>query len=199
MAAKIVFYARVSTRDQKPDSQIAAARRLGVSDTHIFVEKASGARHDRPVLDKAIAARETGDTLACFKLDRLGRSLAHLVKVIEDLEARGVHFMTAEDGLSTKGSTGKLVLNMLGAIAQFERNLMLERTRAGLAAARAKGRVGGRRRKMGPAEVVRARQMLNKGELSADDVASMLKVSRRTLFRELRAARERETVTETAR
>jgi DNA invertase Pin-like site-specific DNA recombinase len=111
---------------------------------------------------------EKGDTLACFKLDRLGRSIAHLVKVIEDLDARGVHFMTAEDGLSTKGSTGKLVLNILGSIAQFERNLMLERTRAGLAAARAKGRVGGRRRKMGPAEVTKARQMLGKGELNAD-------------------------------
>jgi DNA invertase Pin-like site-specific DNA recombinase len=119
MAPKIVFYARVSKRDQKPDSQIAAARRLGVRDHHIFVEKASGARHDRPVLDKALTALEKGDTLACFKLDRLGRSLAHLVEVFEDLEARGVHFMTAEDGLSTKGTTGKLVLNILGSIAQF--------------------------------------------------------------------------------
>jgi DNA invertase Pin-like site-specific DNA recombinase len=195
MAPKIVFYARISTREQKPDSQIAAARRLGVKDAHIFVEKASGARHDRPVLDKAFLALEKGDTLACFKLDRLGRSLAHLVKVIEDLDARGIHFMTAEDGLSTKGSTGKLVLNILGSIAQFERNLMLERARAGLAAARAKGRVGGRRRKMGPVEVTKARQMLSKGELNADDVASMLRVSRRTLFRELRAARDREALT----
>ena len=100
--------------------------------------------------------------------------------------------MTTEDGLSTKGSTGKLVLNILASIAQFERNLMLERTRAGLAAARAQGRVGGRRRKMGPAEVTRARQLLAKGEVNADDVAGMLKVSRRTLFRELRVARERE-------
>jgi Resolvase, N terminal domain len=102
--------------------------------------------------------------------------------------------MTAEDGLSTKGSAGKLVLNILGSIALFERNLMLERTRAGLAAAKAKGRIGGRRRKMGPAEVTRARQMLSKGELNADDVASMLRVSRRTLFRELRAARDREAI-----
>jgi hypothetical protein len=138
-----------------------------------------------------------GCTLACFKLDRLGRSLAHLVKVIEDLDARGVHFMTAEDGLSTKGTTGKLVLNILGSIAQFERNLMLERTRAGLAAAKAKGRIGGRRRKMGPAEVTRARHLLSKGELNADDVASMLKVSRRTLFREMRAARDREVISAT--
>jgi DNA invertase Pin-like site-specific DNA recombinase len=75
MAPKIVFYARVSTRDQKPDSQIAAARHLGVSDAHIFVEKASGARHDRPVLDKALAALEKGDPLGCVRLDRLGRSL----------------------------------------------------------------------------------------------------------------------------
>jgi DNA invertase Pin-like site-specific DNA recombinase len=120
-----------------------------------------------------------------------------LVKVIEDLDARGVHFMTAEDGLSTKGTTGKLVLNILGSIAQFERNLMLERTRAGLAAAKAKGRIGGRRRKMGPAEVTRARHLLSKGELNADDVASMLKVSRRTLFREMRAARDREVISAT--
>src|SRR5262245_39719638 len=116
MAPKTVFYARVSTRDQSPASQVAAAHRLGVKDQHIYVEKASGARHDRPVLEKALAALERGDTLACFKLDRLGRSLAHLVRVIEDLDARGIHFMTAEDGLSTKGSTGKLVLNILGSI-----------------------------------------------------------------------------------
>ena len=194
MAPKTVFYARVSTRDQKPDSQIAAARRLGVKDAHIFIEKASGARHDRPMLDKTLAALEEGDTLAVFKLDRLGRSLSHLVKVLEDLDARGVHFMTAEDGLSTKGSTGKLVLNILGSIAQFERNLMLERTRAGLAAARAKGRIGGRPRRMGPTDVTKARGLLAKGEVNADDVAGMFKVSRRTLFRELRAAREREQV-----
>ena len=192
MAPKTVFYARVSTRDQKPDGQVAAARRLGVKEAHIFVEKASGARHERPVLDKVLAGLEKGDTLAVWKLDRLGRSLAHLVAVMEDLETRGVHFVTTEDGLSTKGSTGKLVLNILASVAQFERNLMLERTRAGLAAARAKGRIGGRRRKMLPADVTRARQLLAKGEVNADDVAGMLKVSRRTLFRELRAARERE-------
>ena len=142
--------------------------------------------------------RSRVDTLACFKLDRLGRSLAHLVRVIEDLDTRGIHFMTAEDGLSTKGSTGKLVLNILGSIAQLERNLMLERTRAGLAAARAKSRVGGRPRRMGPADVTKARQMLKKGELNADEVAAMLKVSRRTLFRELRAAHDREARAETA-
>jgi Enterobacteriaceae phage serine recombinase len=192
MAPKTVFYARVSTREQKADSQVAAARRLGVKEAHIHVEKASGARYERPVLDKVLASLEKGDTLAVWKLDRLGRSLAHLVAVMENLEARGVQFLTTEDGLSTKGSTGKLVLSILASIAQFERNLMLERTRAGLAAARAEGRVGGRRRKLLPADVTRARQLLAKGEVNADDVAGMFKVSRRTLYRELRSARERE-------
>jgi DNA invertase Pin-like site-specific DNA recombinase len=151
------------------------------------------------VLEKALAALEKGDTLACFKLDSLGRGLAHLAKLIEDLKARGVYFMTSEDGLSTKGDTGQLVIGILATIAQFERSLMLERTRAGLAAAKAEGRVGGRPRLMGPAEIIKARQVLKKGKLNADDVAAMLKVSRRTLFRELRGAREREAVAEASR
>ena len=83
---------------------------------NIFVEKASGSRNDRPVLARALAACEKGDTLACYKLDRIGRSLAHLTKLLADLEARGVHFRTVEDGLDTRGSTGKLVMHMLGAV-----------------------------------------------------------------------------------
>jgi len=136
---RTVFYARVSTQDQKLDVQLDAARKLGVKMADIYVEKASGARHDRPVLSKALAALEPGDTLACYKLDRIGRSLVQVSRLIEELEERGVHFETVEDGLSTQGSTGKLVLHVLGAVAQFERDLILERTRAGLAAARKRG------------------------------------------------------------
>lgn len=191
---KTVFYARVSTRDQNLDAQVDAARRIGVRPEHIFVEKASGARHDRPVLAKALAALEKGDTLACFKLDRIGRSLSHLVTILEDLEARGVHFMTTEDGLTTKGSTGKFVLNVMAAVAQFERSLMLERTRAGLAAARARGKVSGRPRAMSPDDVVRARKLLAAGELNSHEVAAMLKVSRATMFRELRRARDADVI-----
>jgi Resolvase, N terminal domain len=110
----------------------------------------------------------------------------------DDLEARGVSFMTTEDGLSTKGSTGKLVLNVLGAIAQFERSLIMERTRAGLASAKERGAVFGRRRKLAPADIARARELLTSGELKTRDVAAMLKVSQRTLFRELKDARERD-------
>ena len=133
--AKTVFYARVSTRDQNPALQVDAARKMGVKNDDIFVEKASGSRGDRPVLAQALAACEKGDTLACWKLDRVGRSVKHLTNLLADLEARGVHFRTVEDGLNTQGSTGKLVLHMLSAVAQFERDLIIERTRAGLALA----------------------------------------------------------------
>src|SRR5690349_2213887 len=138
--AKTVFYARVSTRDQKSDLQLEAAKRLGVKPTHIYVETASGARHDRPMLKKALASLEKGDTLACYKLDRVGRSLTHVSKLLSDLAERGVHFQTVDDGINTQGSTGKLILHILGAIAEFERDLILERTRAGLAAARQRGK-----------------------------------------------------------
>jgi DNA invertase Pin-like site-specific DNA recombinase len=187
--AKTVFYARVSTRDQKPDLQIEAAMRLGVKTANILVEKASGARHDRPVLAKALAALEKGDTLACYKLDRIGRSVHHLSGLLKELDERGLHFKTADGTVNTGGPTGKLLLHVLGAVAQFERDLILERTRAGLAAARARGRVGGRPLKMSLEKVARARELMAAGELSADEVAATLKVSRRTLFRGLASAR----------
>src|SRR5271168_2830536 len=151
--AKTVFYARVSTRDQNPGLQIDAAKALGVKSDFIFVEKASGSRNDRPVLTQALAACEKGDTLACYKLDRIGRSVAHLSKLLADLEARGVHFRTVEDGLDTRGSTGKLVLHMLGAVAQFERDLIIERTRAGLAQRR-RGACSGVGRSSHPTEQI---------------------------------------------
>src|SRR5215813_355022 len=99
------FYARVSSRDQDPKSQVESAIARGISPANIHIETASGARHDRPVLSKLLAALKQGDVLMTFRLDRLGRSLVHLVKVLEDLEARGVGFETL-DGVSTQGSTG---------------------------------------------------------------------------------------------
>ena len=192
--AKTIFYCRVSTKDQRVDGQVAAARKLGVKDEYIFIEKASGVRHDRPQLAKALAVLEPGDTLACFKLDRIGRSLAHLTKLLQELAQRNVSFCTTEDGgLSTKGSTGKLILHILGSVAEFERDLILDRTRAGLQAARDRNAVFGRRRKMAPQDVARAKEMLAKhdADLNADTVASKFGVSRRTLFRNLKEQRDR--------
>jgi len=144
-------------------------------------------------------ALKRGDPLGCFKLDRLGHSLAHVVSVIEDLDARGVHFMTAEVGLSTKGNTGKLVLNILGSIALFERNLMLERTRAGLAAARAKGRIGGQRRRghQSPADAEQGRTQCRRcgqhaqGQSTHSVQGAACRARPRGPFRELKAAAAR--------
>lgn len=188
--ARTLFYARVSTRDQKLDLQLDAARRLGVKTADIYVEKASGVRHDRPVLAKVLAELRPGDTLACYKLDRLGRSLGHLAKMMEDLEGRGIHFVTTEDGMSTKGSTGKLVLGIMASIAQFERSLILERTQAGLAAARKRGKRLGPPIKWSPDMAVKARSLMARDGLNADDAAKVLGVSRRTMFRGLKAARD---------
>ena len=188
--ARTVFYARVSTRDQKLNLQLDAARMLGVKTADIFVEKASGTRHDRQVLAQALAALQPGDTLACYKLDRIGRSVVHVAKLVADLEERGIHFRTVEDGLSTQGSTGKLILHVLGAVAQFERDLILERTKAGLAAARKRGVRLGPPIKWAPDMAAKARRLMAKDGLNADDAAKVLGVSRRTMFRGLKAARD---------
>lgn len=190
--SKTVFYARVSSREQRLDSQLAAARLMGVADEHIFTEKASGARRDRPELEKALAALNPGDTLACFKLDRIGRSLSHLTKLLEDLEQRGICFRTADGQVNTNGSTGKLLLHILGAVAQFERDLILERTLAGLAIAKAQGKMPGPKRKLGPQEIVSAKKMITERGLKVREAAAILGVGERTLFRELKASRDRE-------
>jgi DNA invertase Pin-like site-specific DNA recombinase len=180
------FYARVSTKQQDPKSQVAAARARGIPAKNIVVETASGAKHDRPELTKLLARLEPGDVLVTYKLDRLARSLHHLLTLVKDLADRGIAFETL-DGISTKGSTGKLVLSIFGAVAEFERNLLLERTMAGLAAARAEGRVGGRRRVMSPQDIEAARRRMGEG-LKAHEVAKLYGISERSLWRNIRWA-----------
>lgn len=192
--AKTIFYARVSTRDQKLDLQMEAAKRIGVPIADIYIETASGVRHDRPVLAKAVQALERGDTLACYKLDRIGRSLMHVAKLLAELDERGIHFRTVDDGLSTQGSTGKLILHVLGAVAQFERDLILERTRAGLAAARKHGKRLGPPVKWQPSMATRAKELMAKDGLNGEEAARVLGVSKRTLYRGLRAARDHDAI-----
>jgi DNA invertase Pin-like site-specific DNA recombinase len=184
------FYARVSTKKQDPKSQVNAARARGIPTKNIVVEVASGGRHDRPELARLLARLEPGDTLVTYKLDRLARSLHHLLTVVKDLEARGIAFETL-DGINTKGSTGKLVLQIFGAVAEFEKNLLLERTMAGLEAARAEGRVGGRRRAMTPQQIEAVRQRMASGELKAHEAAKLHGISVRSLWRNLRWAADK--------
>lgn len=137
----LIGYARVSTDDQTTAAQTDALRAAGCAT--IFEEKASGASRGRPELARTLARLSRGDTLVIWKLDRLGRSLAHLLEVIEDLRGRGCHFRCLTSPIDTASPHGTLVLQMLGAVAEYERSLIRERTRAGLAAARARGRIGG--------------------------------------------------------
>ena len=161
---------------------------------NIFVEKASGSRHDRPVLKEALALLTKGDTLACYKLDRIGRSLAHLSKLLAELDERGIHFRTVEDNLDTSGSIGRLVLHILGSVAQFERDLIIERTRAGLASAVKRGTRLGAPVIWTADMVKRARALEKTGDMTRREVAKMLGVSERTLFRGLKAARDHDEI-----
>ncbi len=137
----LIGYARVSTEDQNTAAQLDALRAAGCAE--LFEEKASGASRGRPELARALARVRRGDTLVIWKLDRLARSLAHLLEVIEDLRDRGAHFRCLTSPIDTASPHGTLVLQMLGAVAEYERSLVRERTKAGLRAARARGRVGG--------------------------------------------------------
>ena len=141
----LIGYARVSTHDQNADLQIDALKAAGCG--RVFVETASGGKAGRPVLKEALAALRTGDSLMIWKLDRLARSLKQLVETLEMLQAGNIGLVSLTEAINTKSAGGRLVLHMFGAIAEFERTLIRERTLAGLAAARARGRIGGRPRK----------------------------------------------------
>src|SRR3984885_2977164 len=138
----LIGYARVSTLDQDASLQLDALKKAGC--LKVFTDKASEALDKRPQLDRLLDQLRPGDTVAVWRLDRLGRSLKHLIALIEDLEDRGVGFRSLTEGMDTTTPGGKLVFSIFGALAEFERALIRERTKAGLAAARARGRKGGR-------------------------------------------------------
>lgn len=183
----LIGYARVSTTDQDPAGQVDALNTIGCA--RVFVEQASGAKSDRPKLTETLEFLVAGDTLCVWRLDRLGRSLKHLLEVAADLEERGIALRSLTEGIDTSTAGGRLVLHIFGSIAEFERELIRERTHAGLAAARARGRNGGRRPKLTPAQVRHARALLeHRGEdgrttNTYKEVAESLGVARATLYR----------------
>lgn len=182
----LIGYARVSTREQRLDGQLDALHQAGCD--RIFQEVASGARSDRPVLAEAIDYARAGDILVCTKLDRIARSLAHLTILMGDLEEREIGFRSLTEQMDTTSPGGRLVFNIFGAIAQFEKDLIQERTRAGLEAARRRGRVGGRPRSMTDQKLRAARKLLAAGT-PAREVAETIGVSVPTLYRHLPARR----------
>jgi len=176
-------YARISTAEQHLDLQRDALERAGCE--RIFSDTASGALDERPQLARVIAALRSGDTLVVWRLDRLGRSLRHLIDTVTDLRDRGVGFRSLQESIDTSTSGGKLVFHVFGALAEFERELVRERTRAGLAAARARGRFGGRPRAMTPDKVRLARQLYDSREHTVETIAKTLGVSRASIYRHL--------------
>ena len=183
----LVGYARVSTQDQKPELQLDALKAAGCE--KVFVEKASGAQRERPELTAALDYVRDGDTLVVWKLDRLARSMKQLIETVEGLEEKGIGFRSLTEAIDTTTAGGKLVFHVFGALAEFERSIIRERTRAGLDAARARGRKGGRPPKLKEADLKAARAMLADKSITVEDVAKHLRVSPATLYRHLPAAR----------
>ena len=176
----LIGYARVSTRDQTPALQIDALQAAGCK--KLFEETASGAQGDRPQLTAALDYLRDGDTLVVWKLDRLGRSMRHLVVLVEELRERGINFRSLTDSIDTSTPMGRFFFHVMGALAEMERELIVERTRAGLAAARAKGRIGGRRPKLTDEQWAQAGRLIAAGE-SRQRVAIIYDVGVSTLYR----------------
>jgi len=179
-----IGYARVSTVDQSIDLQRDALTKAGCE--RIFEDHASGASTTRPGWTQAQAVLRPGDTLVVWRLDRLGRSLKHLIETITSLNDNGVAFVSLTENLDTSSTGGKLVFHIFGAMAEFERDLIRERTLAGLTAARARGRVGGRPRLLDAKKIDTARRLLGDPNQSISEVARLLGVSRATLYRVLK-------------
>jgi DNA invertase Pin-like site-specific DNA recombinase len=169
-----IGYARVSTRDQNLELQLDALNKAGCS--RIFTDKLSGAQLERPGLNEALSHLREADTLVVWKLDRLGRSVKGLVDLVNELEAQKVHFQSITDGVDTKTPAVRFFFHVMASLAQMERELILERTRAGLEAARCAGRVGGRKRRMTDGKVHASRKLLT-GGTSPLEVAHSLGVS----------------------
>lgn len=179
-----VGYARVSTFEQLLDLQQDALNAAGC--TRTFTDTASGGRSDRSGLQQALDYVREGDVLVVWRLDRLGRSLKYLIEIITTLNERGVGFKSLTEQIDTTTSGGKLIFHVFGALAEFERDIIRERTQAGLAAARARGRMGGRPRKLdGASKVAMAQALYDDQTHSIADICKTLGISRTTLYRSI--------------
>src|SRR6266436_3597161 len=177
----LIGYARVSTQDQTLNLQKDALEKIGC--IKIFTDTASGASTERKGLDEALAYVREGDTLVVWRLDRLGRSLKHLIETITNLNNRKIGFKSIQENIDTTTSGGKLIFHIFGALAEFERDIIRERTKAGLQAARARGRLGGRSKALTNKKQSIAQALYEYKNYSITDICKTLKISRATLYR----------------
>lgn len=182
-AGRRIGYARVSTTDQDVAGQVDELEAAGC--VRIYDDTASGSLRSRPELDKALGALRAGDVLVVVRLDRLGRSLRHLIETVQQLADRGVGLVSLRESIDTTTSTGRLVLHIFGSLAEFERELIVERTQSGLAAARSRGRVGGRPPKLAGEKLATAQRMYDSKDHTIAAIARSLGISRATLYRHL--------------
>jgi DNA invertase Pin-like site-specific DNA recombinase len=183
----LIGYARVSTHEQTLNLQRDALQKAGC--TKIFTDTASGAKAERKGLDEALNYVRKGDTFVVWRLDRLGRSLPHLIATMTDLEERGIGFKSLTENIDTTTSGGKLIFHIFGALAEFERNLIKERTQAGLTAARARGKKGGRPTALTMKQRSIAKELYEKRH-PIQEILHTLKISKATLYRALKTGKE---------
>ncbi len=177
----LIGYARVSTQDQTLNLQKDALEKIGC--TRIFTDTISGAATERKGLEEALAFAREGDALVVWKLDRLGRSLKHLIEMVSALNNRGIGLKSLTENIDSTTSGGKLIFHIFGALAEFERDMIRERTQAGLNAARARGRLGGRPKALDDKRAEIARQLYRDKTNAIGDVCKTLNISRATLYR----------------
>ncbi len=182
----LIGYARVSTHDQTLHLQRDALQKAGCK--KIFTDQISGTKTERKGLSEALSHLREGDTLVVWRLDRLGRSLRHLIDTITALHDRGVGFRSLQENIDTTTSGGKLVFHIFGALAEFEREIIKERTQAGLASARSRGKVGGRPKALSAKEVQMLRNMASDTSLTVSDICNTLGIGRTTFYRYAKAA-----------
>ena len=186
-AKKMIGYARVNTNEQNLDSQLDALKKAGCKKKDIFIDKISGVKKERPGFDECMKVLQKGDVLVVYRLDRLGRSMVNLVTIIEQLREQGIDFKSICDGaIDTTTASGELVFNIFSSMSQFERRLIQERTKAGLDAARARGRKGGRPALDKQGTKVEAAKRMNKDNtMPIKDICKVLGISRTTFYRYL--------------
>ena len=179
----LIGYQRVSTDDQDLSLQRDALTEAGVDPNHIYEDRLSGAKADRPGLTACMKALRLGDVLVVYRLDRLGRSLRDLIRIADELEERSVGLRSLQEQIDTTTATGRLFFHLMGALAEFERNLIRERTKAGLEAARKRGRKPGRKRKLSPKQIQVGKTLLKDDSLTVQEIAEQLGVSPATFYR----------------